>query len=464
MKKMYRTIRMAVLALRRNVMRSALTTLGIIIGVGAVITMMEIGKGSSTAVKQTIASMGANNLLVMPGTASSGGVSFGSGSVVTLTPQDAEAILRECPAVDAVAPVVRCRTQVVYSGRNWVPMYIYGTTPAFLEVRDWEDMEEGEPFTDRDVVGGTKVCLLGQTLVRELFGEESPVGKEVRVQNVTFRVVGVLRRKGANMMGLDQDDILLAPWTTIKYRVAGVSASTANQSAATASQPGTVSVAVNSLSALYPTSSYQALIYPQASVNEAADTPQPVRFTNVDQIMARAASAPEIRTAIRQITDLLHERHHIRTGQPDDFSIRDMTEMSMALASTSNLMAALLLGVALISLVVGGVGIMNIMLVSVTERTKEIGLRMAVGARARDILRQFLVEAVVLCLLGGAMGILFGRGGSFVFRVLLRWPTETSLEAIIAAVVVSATVGVVFGYYPAWKASRLDPIEALRYE
>jgi ABC-type antimicrobial peptide transport system permease subunit len=456
---------MAILALRRNVMRSVLTTLGIIIGVGAVITMMEIGKGSATAVKQTIASMGANNLLVMPGTASSGGVSFGSGSVITLTPQDAEGILRECPAVDAVAPVVRARTQVVYGSRNWVPMYIYGTTPSFLEVRDWQEMDEGEPFTDRDVLGGTKVCLLGQTLVRELFGGESPVGKEVRVQNVTFRVVGVLSRKGANMMGLDQDDILLAPWTTIKYRVAGVSASTANQSAAgSSSQPGTVSVTVNSTSQLYPTSSYQALIYPQTSVNEAADTPQPVRFTNVDQIMARAASTPEIRTAIRQITDLLHERHHIRTGQPDDFSIRDMTEMSMALASTSNLMAALLLGVALISLIVGGVGIMNIMLVSVTERTKEIGLRMAVGARAKDILRQFLVEAIVLCLLGGAMGIVFGRGGSFAFRVLLNWPTETSLEAIVAAVLVSATVGVVFGYYPAWKASRLDPIEALRYE
>jgi ABC-type antimicrobial peptide transport system permease subunit len=465
MKKIYRTVRMAVHALRRNVMRSVLTTLGIIIGVGAVITMMEIGKGSSTAVKQTIASMGANNLLVQPGTASSGGVTFGSGSVITLTPQDAEAILRECPAVDAVAPVVRVRTQVVYGNRNWVPLYIYGTTPSFLQVRDWEEMDQGEPFTDRDVLGGTKVCMLGQTLVRELFGGESPVGKEIRVQNVTFRVVGVLRRKGANMMGLDQDDILLAPWTTIKYRVAGVSATTSNQSAqGSANQPGTVSVSVNSTSQLYPTASFQALLYPQISLNEAADTPQPVRFTNVDQIMVRAASGPEVRTAIRQITDLLHERHHIRAGQPDDFNIRDMTEMSMALASTSNLMAALLLGVALISLIVGGVGIMNIMLVSVTERTKEIGLRMAVGARAKDILRQFLVEAVVLCLLGGAMGIVFGRGGSFAFRVLLHWPTETSLEAIIAAVVVSATVGVVFGYYPAWKASRLDPIEALRYE
>jgi ABC-type antimicrobial peptide transport system permease subunit len=465
MRKLYRTLRMAILALRRNVMRSVLTTLGIIIGVGAVITMMEIGKGSSTAVKQTIASMGANNLLVMPGTASSGGVSFGSGSIITLTPQDAEAIERECPAVNGVAPVVRSRTQVVYGNRNWVPMYIYGTTPKFLDVRDWQDMDEGEPFTDRDVAGATKVCILGQTLVRELFQEVSPVGKEVRVQNVTFRVVGVLSRKGANMMGLDQDDILLAPWTTIKYRVAGVSATTANQSASgNSNQPGTVNVSVNSTSQLYPTGSFQGLLYPQPSVNEAADTPQPVRFTNVDQIMARAASAAEIRTAIRQINDLLHERHHIRAGQPDDFSIRDMTEMSMALASTSNLMAALLLGVALISLIVGGVGIMNIMLVSVTERTKEIGLRMAVGARARDILRQFLVEAVVLCLLGGAMGIVFGFAGSFFFRFVLNWPTETSLPAIVASVVVSATVGVVFGYYPAWKASRLDPIEALRYE
>jgi ABC-type antimicrobial peptide transport system permease subunit len=466
MRKIYRTLRMALFALRRNVMRSALTTLGIIIGVGAVIAMMEIGQGSSTAVKQTIASMGADNLLVQPGTASSGGVSFGSGSIITLTPQDAEAIGRECrPAVSAVAPVVRARTQVVYGNRNWVPLYIYGTTPAFLEVRDWEEMEEGEPFTDRDVLGGTKVCLLGQTLVRELFQGESPIGKEVRVQNVSFRVMGVLSRKGANMMGLDQDDILLAPWTTIKYRVAGVSASTANQSAAgAANTPGTVNVTVNSLSQLYPTASQQALLYPQASLNESADTPQPIRFTNVDQILVRAGSTPEIPLAIEEITGLLHERHHIRPGQPDDFNIRDMTEMSNALASTSNLMAALLLCVALISLVVGGVGIMNIMLVSVTERTKEIGLRMAVGARAGDILRQFLVEAVVLCLLGGAIGIVLGRGASFLVRVLLGWPTEPSLPAVVAAVLVSATVGVVFGYYPAWKASRLDPIEALRYE
>jgi ABC-type antimicrobial peptide transport system permease subunit len=466
MRKLYRVLRMALHALRRNVMRSALTTLGIIIGVAAVIAMMEIGKGSSTAVKQTIASMGANNLLILPGTASSGGVSFGSGSVITLTPQDSDALLRECrPAVSAVAPVVRARTQVVYGNRNWVPLYIYGTMPSFLEVRDWEDLDDGEPFTDRDVLGGTKVCLLGQTLVRELFQGESPVGKTVRVQNVSFRVVGVLSRKGANMMGIDQDDILLAPWTTIKYRVAGVSATTSNQSAnQLGNQPGQVSVTVNSLNQLYPTASAQTLLYPQASVSESADAPQPVRFTNVDQILVRAASAEEIPTAIREITELLHERHHIRPGQAEDFNVRDMTEMSNALASTSNLMAALLLCVALISLIVGGVGIMNIMLVSVTERTREIGLRMAVGARAADILRQFLTEAVVLCLLGGAIGIGFGRGGSLLVQVVLRWPTEPSLPAIVAAVLVSAMVGVIFGYYPAWKASRLDPIEALRYE
>ncbi|HEV2950220.1 MAG TPA: ABC transporter permease [Gemmataceae bacterium] len=463
MKKLYRTLKMAVNALRRNIMRSALTTLGIVIGVSAVIAMMEIGQGSSSAVKQTIASMGANMLLVQPGTASSGGVTFGSGSILTLTPDDGDAILRECPAVISIAPVVRARTQVVYGNRNWVPLYIYGTTPSFLEVRDWQDLDEGESFTDREVRNSSKVCLIGQTLVRELFQGQSPIGKELRVQNVTFKVIGVLTPKGANMMGLDQDDILLAPWTTIKYRVAGTSATTANQSAAASNSSTSVNTSVNTLDQLYPNLDNSQL-YDQPSAYQLADTPQPIRFTNVDQILARAETTEAIPQAIRQITGLLHERHHIRPGQADDFNIRDMTEMTKALASTSYLMAGLLLCVALISLVVGGVGIMNIMLVSVTERTKEIGLRMAVGARARDILRQFLVEAVVLCLLGGAMGIIFGRGGSFLVRVFLHWPTEPSLPAIIASVAVSAAVGLIFGYYPAWKASRLDPIEALRYE
>src|SRR5262249_5443751 len=248
-----RTFRMAVQALRRNIMRSVLTTLGIVIGVAAVIAMVEIGQGSSSAVKQTIASMGANIVMVQPGTATSGGVSFGSGSVLTLTPQDGDAIRRECPAVVDIAPVVRARVQIVYGNKNWVPMYIYGTTPSLLDVRDWTDLQEGEIFTDQDVRSSSKVCLVGTTIKRELFQNESPVGKEIRVQNVIFRVVGVLSRKGANMVGMDQDDVLLAPWTTIKYRVAGSSASTANQSASSSSSSsGGISTAVNTLDTLYP--------------------------------------------------------------------------------------------------------------------------------------------------------------------------------------------------------------------
>jgi ABC-type antimicrobial peptide transport system permease subunit len=453
----YRTIRAALRALRRNPMRAMLTTLGIIIGVGAVIAMMEIGAGSSSAIQKSISSMGANVLLVLPGTAASGGISFGTGSVMTLTPDDCDAVLRECPSVRSAAPAVRARTQVVRGSRNWVPSSMYGTTPAFLDVRDWT-LAEGEPFTDRDVRNGNKVCVLGQTLVQELFQGESPIGKEIRVKNVSFRVVGVLASKGANMMGRDQDDILLAPWTTIKYRVTGSTLTNTNQSANSSSSGTTV----NTLNNLYPGG--QPGLYPEQSEVQAADNPMPVRFANIDQILAAARSAEDIPAAIQQIKDLLHERHHLRPDEPDDFTIRDMTEMTKTLTSTTKLMTNLLLCVAMISLVVGGVGIMNIMLVSVTERTREIGLRMAVGARARDILRQFLVEAVVLCLVGGGLGILLGHGGSHVVRMVLHWPVETSPIAIAAAVLVSATVGIAFGFYPAWKASRLDPIEALRYE
>jgi macrolide transport system ATP-binding/permease protein len=450
-------VRTALHGLRRNVMRAALTTLGIVIGVAAVIAMMEIGRGSSSAIQATIASMGANNLLVLPGTASSGGVSFGAGSVMTLTPQDAEAILNESPAVRGAVPVVRARTQVIYGNRNWVPSFIYGTTPAWLDVREW-GLAEGDMFTNRDVRNASKVCVLGQRLVRELFQGENPIGKEVRVQNVSFRVIGVLTAKGANMMGMDQDDVLLAPWTTIKFRVTGASATTANQSAAGSG----ASTTVNSLNQIYPNAQNQ--LYPIPSATQAANTPQPVRFINVDQILTAGRSTQEIPAAIKQISQILRERHRIGPGEPDDFSIRDMTEMTKALSSTGAMMTKLLLAVALISLLVGGVGIMNIMLVSVTERTREIGLRMAVGAWSRDILQQFLAESVILCFCGGAVGILVGRGISMLVRILLRWPTELSLGAIVAAFAVSVTVGMVFGFYPAWKASRLDPIIALRYE
>jgi ABC-type antimicrobial peptide transport system permease subunit len=450
-----RTLRTAFHALRRNKMRSALTTLGIVIGIAAVIAMMEIGNGSSKAIQKSIASMGADNLLVLPGAAASGGVSWGGGSAMTLTPDDMEAIVRECSAVRAAAPIARARGQIVYGNLNWIPAQISGTTPAFLDVRDW-DVAEGEPFTDQDVRSGNKVCLLGATIARELFQGAPPVGQEIRVLNVAFRVVGVLAPKGANMMGMDQDDILLAPWTTLKRRVTG---SGAGNTGASTSGQGTQQV--NTLSQLYPG---QVKLYPDQSPTQAADNPLPVRFVNVDQILVAARSPTQIDAAIAQITGLLHERHRIHEGQADDFNIRNMTEMTKALASTTILMTRLLLCVALISLVVGGVGIMNIMLVSVTERTREIGLRMAVGARGRDILRQFLVEAVVLCLLGGTLGILIGRGSSMLVRAVLRWPIELSVGAIVAAVAVSVSVGVVFGYYPAWKASRLDPIEALRYE
>jgi ABC-type antimicrobial peptide transport system permease subunit len=453
----YRIIQTAIKALRRSPMRAMLTTLGIVIGVSAVIAMMEIGAGSSGAIRKAISSMGANVLNLRPGAASSGGVTFGAGSAATLTPQDCEAILRECPSIRNASPLVRTRTQVVYGSRNWVPTFIYGVTPAFLDVQNWT-MDEGALFNDRDVLNANKVCLLGQTLVRELFQGESPLGKEIRIKNVAFRVVGVLRTKGANMMGMDQDDIILAPWTTIKYRVTGAALENTNQSAAGKSS----SSSVNTLSNLYPGG--QPALYPERSEIQAADNPMPVRFATIDYILAAARSTDEIPAAIRQITTLMRERHRIRPGEPDDFSIRDMTEMSNTLSATTTLMTNLLLCVAMISLVVGGVGIMNIMLVSVTERTREIGLRMAVGARSSDILRQFLVEAVVLCLVGGALGILLGHGGSYLVRLLLHWPVETSFTAIFAAVLVSATVGIIFGFYPAWKASLLDPIEALRYE
>ncbi len=455
--RLLRTFRTAVSSLRRNVMRAVLTTLGIVIGIAAVIAMMEIGSGSSAAIQATVASMGANTLMIFPGAASTSGISFGGGSGMTLTPQDADAILAECPAVRAAAPVVRVRAQIVCGSRNWVPQSIYGTTTQFLDVRDWKTLAEGEPFTERDVRNGSKVCLIGKTLSRELFQGESPVGRELRVKNVTFRVVGVLAPKGANMMGMDQDDILLAPWTTIKYRVSGQSSTTSNQSAA-----GSASSSMNTLNNLYPSST--VTLYPERSAVQAANSPMPVRFTNVDQVLVAANGGEEIPAAIRQMTSLLRERHRLETAEPDDFTIRDMTEMTKVLSSTTGLMTKLLLCVALISLIVGGVGIMNIMLVSVTERTHEIGLRMAVGARSRDILRQFLTEAILLCLIGGVLGILLGRGCSWLVRTLLHWPTAISIGAIVAAVVVSAGVGIIFGFYPAWKASRMDPIEALRYE
>ena len=438
-------------------MRSMLTCIGIVIGIAAVIAMVEIGQGSAATLRQSISSIGANVVQIDPSDASPGGISTGSGGRVTLTPSDFQAILRECGAVRWAAPSVDCRAQIVYGSRNWVPRNVLGTTFGYLQVRNWTDLTEGSPFTDDDVRSAAPVCLIGQTPARELFQGQSPVGKEIRIKNIRFKVLGVLSKKGANVVGFDQDDFFVAPWTTIKFRLSSVREIN-TQAAAGASSKFTQ---INTLSQ-YP--SQQPQLYPQPSVEQTADFPQMIRFSDLDDIWVSANSPESVPIAIRQIRGLLRQRHHLADARPDDFRIRDLTEISQALASTSRLMTNLLLCVALISLVVGGVGIMNIMLVSVTERTREIGLRMAVGARARDILRQFLTEAVLVCLFGGIVGILVGRGVSLGVNVLLGWRTMPSLPAVIAAVGVSVTVGVLFGYYPAWKASRLDPIDALRYE
>jgi ABC-type antimicrobial peptide transport system permease subunit len=458
MRSLYRTFRLALKALRTNVPRSALTCLGIVIGIAAVIAMIEVMEGTSNALRETIANMGANVVQVDPGPTATGGVSSGDGTALTLIPEDCEAIVRECGAIRAAAPGVDFRMQVIYGNRNWIPDNILGTSPAYLAVRNW-GLQEGEPFKDSDVLRGSAVCLMGQTPARELFGKESPVGKEVLVHGVALKVVGLLRRKGANMMGRDQDNFMIAPWTTVKFRLYG-SKSALSQVAALNATPSLNQV--NTLSRLYP--SQQPQLYSQQSPTQAADTPQVMRFTDLDDIYISVNTPEEIPKVVGRITQLLRARHHLRDGEPDDFRVRNWAEMEELLGSTTTRMASLLLCVALISLLVSGVGIMNIMLVSVTERTREIGLRMAVGARARDILRQFLAEAVLLCLFGGIGGIFLGRGASAAVTALLDWPTVPSVAAVFVAVAVAVSIGIIFGYYPAWKASRLDPIDALRYE
>jgi ABC-type antimicrobial peptide transport system permease subunit len=458
LKTVLRTSRTALRALRRNVMRSTLTCIGIIIGIAAVIALVEIGQGSSNSIRQTIARMGAGVVQIDPAESVRSGVSSGSGGRANLTPADAEAIARECGGVLYAAPSVDCRVQVVFGNRNWAPRNVLGTTPDYLALRDWSELQEGVPFEEEDVVRVAQVCLVGQTVARQLFGDAATaVGKELRINNVPLRVLGVLAEKGANVAGGDEDDLVLAPWTTIKYRVVG-SRSTISSSVATAAP----TASVNSTSQLYPVTASQ--LYVQRSAAQSANTPQLRRLADLNDIWVAAASPETVPQTIREVTAVLRERHRLRAGDPDDFRIRTTTEISENLAKTTGLMTNLLLAVALISLVVGGVGIMNIMLVSVTERTREIGLRMAVGARGRDILRQFLVEAVILCMAGGIVGVGVGRGVSFAVRYFLNWPTMRSLPAVIAAVGVAVSVGVIFGYYPAWKASRLDPIEALRYE
>ncbi|MBE6370126.1 MAG: FtsX-like permease family protein [Lentisphaerae bacterium] len=448
------TLRMSLISLKRNPTRTMLTMLGIIIGIAAVITMMEIGNGSKTSIKNSIEKMGANSIMVMPGAMRApGGARAGSGTAVSLVPADADAIGSECPSVGAYSPVVRgSGIHVVFGNVDWEPGNIYGVSPAYLDIRAWQ-IEEGRCFTNAEVDTNARVCVVGSTIVKEVFGGMSPLNSELRIGEVTFEVIGVLKSKGANMMGMDEDDCVLTPWTTLRMRVTGLKyGSASNTSSSVSSSPG-AKFAVSGLA-----------LYPEQDPRITQDHLFYAKQTQLNQIIFSAVSVDKVADATREVSQLLRKRHRLKVDDEDDFRVFNASDFMNMLNQTSTLMTNLLLGVALLSLLVGGVGIMNIMLVSVTERTREIGLRMAVGARSRDILKQFLIESVVLCLSGGIIGIVLGHTMSLLIEKFARWPIESSPGAVVAAVAVSVTVGVLFGFYPAWKASKLDPIEALRYE
>jgi putative ABC transport system permease protein len=404
------TIRIALRALRRNIMRSLLTTLGIIIGVAAVIAMVSIGQGASVSVQEQIARMGNNMLIILPGTTTQGGIRSGLGGASTLTANDAKAIQRECTAVGAVTYMRRQVQQVVAGNQNWSTA-ITGVTPEYQIVRDWP-VAAGRFLNKQEEESTATSAVLGQTAVQNLFGPgQNPVDQMIRINNMPFRVVGVLTAKGQSTQGQDQDDAVFIPFSTAERKVLGTRI-----------------------------------------------------LGSVGSIMVSAVSPEAIPESQRQITNLLRERHRIRRGQNDDFTIRNLADIAATAESTSQVMNILLASVASVSLLVGGIGIMNIMLVSVTERTREIGIRMAVGAKSRHILTQFLLEAVVLSSIGGVVGAVLGVVGAKLVSALANWPTIVPPDAIALAITFSAAVGIFFGFYPARKAARLDPIQALRYE
>ncbi len=402
-------IHVSLRSLKANKMRSALTTLGIVIGVAAVVAMFAIGTGANQRVTEQISSMGSNLLVVRSGSLTSGGARMGGGASPTLSFADVDAIMKECPAVGKAAPTESRTVQIIYGNLNWSTR-AEGTTPPMLDIRNWT-ISSGRNFNDSEVRSAGKVCLIGQTVVTNLFGDEDPVGKIVRVKKIPMTVVGVLGKKGTNAMGQDQDDTLIIPITTAQKRVFG--------------------------------SRFQG---------------------RVSTVLVKAADAGSISAAIGQIDALLTERHRIRTEEDKDFTVMNLAELMAAAAESTKTLSFLLAAVASISLLVGGIGIMNIMLVSVTERTREIGIRMAVGARTPDILLQFLAEAVILSVLGGLTGIAIGALISVAISHFAGWPTVISPLSIGLAFGFSALVGIFFGYYPASKAAALDPIEALRYE
>jgi putative ABC transport system permease protein len=397
-------------SLLRHRVRTGLAMLGIVIGIAAVICMVALGQGATAMVQAQLDAMGRNLLMIWPGAASSsGGFSFGGGTTITLTPEDGNAILKEVSSVTAVTPVERTRAQIVYEAQNWNPSSLLGVSEAFPNVRSWP-VDEGDFFSDREVAGSSKVCLVGRTVADNLFLGESPLGRTIRIKNFPFRVVGVLSAKGTSSMGSDQDDVVVLPWTTCLNLLEGSS------------------------------------------------------FDNIDQLLCATDKPENTALAIAEITDVLRARHRLGPADVSDFRIYSMAEMASASVQTGETMSALLAGIASISLLVGGIGIMNIMLVSVTERTREIGLRLAVGARGRDILQQFLVEAVMLTGVAGLIGMGLGAVASKLIADARNWPLEISRPVMLLAAVFSCAVGIFFGLYPALRAARLDPIEALRYE
>ncbi|HEV8639991.1 MAG TPA: ABC transporter permease [Methylomirabilota bacterium] len=403
--------RIALRALRVNKLRSALTMLGIIIGVGAVIAMVSVGAGAQARVAEQIQSLGSNLIIVLSGSVTSGGLRLGQGSQLTITEEDAAAIAREVPAVQVAAPSTRGSAQVVYGNLNWSTI-VQGVTADYFEARDWP-VVLGRAVLPEDVEGATKVALLGQTTALNLFGDADPLGQIIRIKKVPFTAVGVLSRKGQSSWGQDQDDVILIPISTSKKKVLGAPASN-----------------------------------PRA----------------VGSISVKIRPGEDMVEAEEQIRALLRQRHRLQPYQDDDFWLRNLADVLQTQEESSKVMTYLLAAIASVSLLVGGIGIMNIMLVSVTERTREIGLRMAVGARGRDILLQFLVEAITLSLIGGVIGIALGLAGSRAISYLADWRTLVAPEAIALAFGFAATIGIFFGFYPARKAARLDPIEALRYE
>ena len=446
-------------AIKRNKLRAALTMLGIFIGVAAVITMVAVGDGAKSSVEAQINSLGTNLLIVLPGATTANGVHAGSGSTSTLTVGDAEALARQGGPIALVTYMDRQLAQVVTGNHNW-STNIQGTTSNYFAIRDWQP-SIGRIFTDSEEKAGAAVCLLGQTVVNNLFGEgQNPVGATIRVKNFPMKVIGVLAVKGQTSYGQDQDDVVIVPFNTAERKVLGVSAPQSTPA------PAAVSTATTSNCATCVYQSVPTTNSVYSSTTEATNAyGAAAKITGVVNTMfVKASGSDEVDSAISQITHTLHERHHIQAKQDDDFTVRNLSEIAAASENATQVMTMLLLAVASISLLVGGIGIMNIMLVSVTERTREIGIRMAIGARRIHIMLQFLVEAMLLSAMGGLAGIVLGILISKLISALAEWPTLVSPVAVAGGFIFSAAVGVFFGYYPARKASLLHPIDALRYE